>query len=449
MSDLSIGDRVSQTLVVAEQRGLRAATIGRTAALLAVAVWLAVSFEFPKAWWPLGFVLTFAVLGLCHYALRRSGWWHPLLAYGFVFLDVALLSWVVSVPNPIPPVFELPAPMHFRYGHFGYFLLFVVLTAFSYSPRLVLWAGVCVAACWGFLVWWAAALPETSTSMDTPAEEITNEVFLDWFLDPNSLAITTRIEEIIVALIAASLLATVVHRSRGTVRRQAELDRDREVLSESFGRYVPIEVAQRLMEDGGAIEPQLRTATILFVDIEGFTQICESIPPREVADMLNAYFDAVGDAIRRHGGVINQFQGDAILATFNVPIMDTDHPLKAVAAAMAIHKAVSERTFAGHRLNARIGINTGEVFAGSVGGAGRLNYTVHGDAVNLAARLEQLNKTYGTRILISEATAAYCRSAYVIEAVGTEMVRGRSEPAALYRVLGDLAEDRGERSLAV
>ena len=128
--------------------------------------------------------------------------------------------------------------------------------------------------------------------------------------------------------------------------------------------------------------------------------------PEALIALLNEYFSALMEPIERYGGVVHQFQGDAILATFNLPVTDPDHAANAVRTALAIQALVAARTFGeGISLPTRVGINTGHIVGGTVGSAGRLGFTVHGDDVNVAARLEQLNKRYGTRILVSQTTA--------------------------------------------
>jgi adenylate cyclase len=149
--------------------------------------------------------------------------------------------------------------------------------------------------------------------------------------------------------------------------------------------------------------------------------------------MLNAYFAAVSDAIDRHGGVINQYQGDAMLITFNTLKDDPDHAANAVRTALAIQDATRERSFGdGIQLRTRCGINTGRIVAGAVGTGERLLYTVHGDEVNIAARLEQLNKTTGTYVLVTENTVQATGDAFAFERVAEVTVRGRSQPTAVY-----------------
>ena len=180
---------------------------------------------------------------------------------------------------------------------------------------------------------------------------------------------------------------------------------ERKFIVETFGRYVPETVAAALIKNKGEYKPQNRLATILYTDIAGFTSLCEKLPPDEIASLLNEYFALLTAIIKKHGGIINQFQGDAMLVTYNVPARDKNHADAALLTAVEIQEALADHIFRSRfKMPTRIGINTGKVFAGIVGGQDRLNYTVHGDAVNVAARLENLNKEYNTSILVSKAT---------------------------------------------
>ncbi len=207
--------------------------------------------------------------------------------------------------------------------------------------------------------------------------------------------------------------------------------RERDMIREVFGRYVPESVATSLMEESGELAPISTEATILFSDIEGFTKLTEDVGPERIITILNAYFSAVVDILERHGGVVTQFQGDAVLATFNVPIIAPDHAEHALDAALEINEMLCNETFDGVRLKSRIGINTGTVVAGAVGAKGRLNYTVHGDAVNLAARIENLNKEFQTDLLISENTAKLIKNCE-LESIGKTSIRGRQADVHLF-----------------
>ena len=217
----------------------------------------------------------------------------------------------------------------------------------------------------------------------------------------------------------------------GAFNNMVEGLRERKLIRDTLGRFVPEKVASTLLAGGGKLEVQQTEATILFCDIEAFTRLTESLGPVKIVEVLNAYFSRMVEILEQRGGVVTQFQGDAILATFNVPVGDDDHARNAVQAAQDMLTSVAGNEYAGERLNIRIGINTGPVVAGAIGARGRLNYTVHGDAVNLAARLEALNKEYGTRLLLSESVAANLPAGDV-EAIGETTVRGHSRSIKIY-----------------
>jgi adenylate cyclase len=203
----------------------------------------------------------------------------------------------------------------------------------------------------------------------------------------------------------------------------------------AFQRYVPTELVRTLIARGIESKPQARVATILFTDIEGFTRIGEELSPDRLVKLLNEYFSVISKPIERHKGVITQFQGDAILAVFNVPTDDPDHAANAVRAALEIQELLADRVFSeGIMLTTRIGINTGNVVAGSVGSEERVNYTVHGDAVNLAARLEALNNEYGTRIILSGSTAELVADRFACQPMGEITVRGKQTSVTVFRL---------------
>ena len=208
--------------------------------------------------------------------------------------------------------------------------------------------------------------------------------------------------------------------------------RERALIRETFGRYIPEGVATSILASGGRIEPRSAVATILYADIEGFTAIAEHMPPETVVEMLNEYFSAAVGLIEENNGVVTQFQGDAMLATFNLPVEDRYHADSAIRSAVAIQKLCAMETFAGTRLRVRIGIATGSVTAGNVGSDSRVSYTVHGDAVNLAARLEQLNKRYASSLLIDEATIERLSVPMSIEFVDEVKIRGKKRFVRVY-----------------
>lgn len=207
-----------------------------------------------------------------------------------------------------------------------------------------------------------------------------------------------------------------------------------QIIRSVFGKYVPESIVDSIISGNGNVEPMQSMATIVYTDIADFTRICESMRPDHVVDMLNAYFESVIAVITSHGGIVNQLQGDAMLVTFNLPIADPQHADKAMQTAIEIQHTVQRNQFAGITLDTRIGINSGNVFAGNVGTSERMNYTVHGDAVNLAARLERLNKDYDSRVLISGHSVALLHHDYPIRSMGSVAIRGKAEAVEIYRL---------------
>ena len=218
---------------------------------------------------------------------------------------------------------------------------------------------------------------------------------------------------------------------------------ERDRIRRTFARFVPESVAAALLAEEGAVASQEREATVLFADIESFTAIASRLAPRDVVQMLNDYFAEIARVIHARSGVITQFQGDAVLASFNLPAADPQHARHAVEAALEVHARLADATFArGIRLRARIGISTGPVVGGTVGGDERLGYTVHGDTVNLAARLEALNKDFGTRILLSPRTAELLAGSVPLRDHGAVPVRGFAQPLRVFEPVADAAPVR-------
>jgi class 3 adenylate cyclase len=224
----------------------------------------------------------------------------------------------------------------------------------------------------------------------------------------------------------------------GQFNNMVEGLRERERFRETFGRYVDESVAATILkrEGEGVLAGETREATILFTDIAGFTTIAEHLAPDALVAALNEYLETVLEPIRAHGGVVNTFIGDGLFASFNMPLACENHACAAVRAAIEIQRAVGGRTFGdmGAAFATRIGISTGHVIGGSVGAGRRLTFTLLGDTVNLAARLEQLNKDYGTRILVSHSTREACGDRFVFRDLGSVAVRGRSDAANVFSV---------------
>ena len=234
--------------------------------------------------------------------------------------------------------------------------------------------------------------------------------------------------------LAAALAAAAVV---GLVYRYFVSDRERNAIRRYFSLYLAPDIVDRLLASGTppALGGERREVTILVSDIVGYTEMAESMAPENVVDLVNRYFSNAAEAVERHHGFVDKFMGDGMLAVFGAPLAYPDHAARAVAAAADLLRATGADAGLtdpdGTPLRTRIGMATGPAVIGNVGSDRRLNYTVIGDTVNLASRLEAENKTYGTNILVTEQTA---RAAGLdrFDLVGHVTVRGRHAEATVY-----------------
>lgn len=218
-------------------------------------------------------------------------------------------------------------------------------------------------------------------------------------------------------------------------------------LKGTMARYMTKEVAERLLESGEAeLGGQIHEATVFFSDIRSFTSISEKIGARETVSMLNEYFTLMVDIIFRYKGILDKYIGDAILAVFGIPFTsgaDADNSVSASIDMMrALYSFNAGRLESGlDAIDIGIGINTAEVLAGNIGSMKRMDYTVIGDGVNLASRLEGANKYYGTRILISEFTFKRLKNSYLCRGIDYLKVKGKDRPIEAYEIL-DFHDER-------
>lgn len=217
--------------------------------------------------------------------------------------------------------------------------------------------------------------------------------------------------------------------------------REKRQVKKLFSRYVSKDVYEQLVANpalaslGGA----RRHMTVLFSDIRGFTTMSEKGTPEDVVSQLNELFTRMVRVVFEHRGTVDKFVGDMIMALYGAPLDDDDHAEHAVQTALkmitTLQQMNTEWASQGKpQLDIGIGINTGDMIAGNVGSESIMSYTVIGDAVNLGARLESLNKDYGTRIIISEATRERLKGRYDIHPLGDVIVKGKSKPVAIYEV---------------
>lgn len=227
---------------------------------------------------------------------------------------------------------------------------------------------------------------------------------------------------------------------------------EREKLKGALGKFVNPEIAEKAMKGEIKLGGERKTATIFFSDIRSFTAISEKLEPEEVVEFLNEYMTIMVRIIGEHQGIVDKFIGDAIMAVWGVPESKGNDALNAVTATIEMRRALLE--FNKGRGSAKkpfikigCGLNTGAVLAGQIGSDDRLDYTVIGDAVNLASRVESLNKPFGTDVLISEDTYQIVKGDFDCEPMQKIKVKGKSEPQQIYAVLRKKSDKLGPKNL--
>lgn len=215
--------------------------------------------------------------------------------------------------------------------------------------------------------------------------------------------------------------------------------RERERVKRAFSFYLSPEAVRQVSEDPAALNlgGEELTATAMFTDIAGFTTVAESMTAQETAAMLNRYFSDATRHVFDTGGTLVKYIGDAVFAIWGAPVRQSDHAARACRTALALAKmdaATGSSDDPAKRLRTRIGVHTGPMLVGNLGSSQRFDYTAIGDAVNLAARIEGLNKVFGTRAIVSGETLAAAGEGFAVRRLGRVRVVGRHEPVALYEI---------------
>ena len=219
--------------------------------------------------------------------------------------------------------------------------------------------------------------------------------------------------------------------------------KEREELKDTFGKYVSIEIAKHLITNGKvSLGGENIVATVLFSDIRNFTSMSERMSPEEVVSMLNTYFAYITEPVMEHHGVINKFIGDAVMAIFTPHLGSENHVEDAIQAALSMRRRLADLNASGKLkfpVKFGVGLNTGALIAGNIGTEKRFEYTVIGDTVNVASRMESLSKPLDHDIILSESTVAQIpaglAAGLVLEKSEPVQIKGKSQPASVYKLI--------------
>jgi adenylate cyclase len=231
-------------------------------------------------------------------------------------------------------------------------------------------------------------------------------------------------------------------------------DKDKRFLRKSFALYLAPAVIERMMESEHppVLGGESRVITVYFSDVAGFSSFSEKMSPAQLVALMNEYLSAMTDIIEEYGGFVDKYIGDAIVAVFGAPLDDPDHAANAVRAALACRARLEELNqsdtgFQGYKLGQRIGLNSGEALVGNIGSHRRFNYTVMGDMVNLASRLEGANKYFSTSIMASQETVERAGSGFTWRELDSIQVKGRAQPINIYEPLAKAGEETPQQKV--
>ncbi|WP_238313596.1 adenylate/guanylate cyclase domain-containing protein [Methylobacterium crusticola] len=430
--------RLSANVRSAELAGLAFAFRARALAIAVVSLWLLLLVPWPRDLYYLSAAGLFFVLGFIPYRLRRHRR-AAAIKLGFIVLDIALVTGVIIVPPPAGLGIDWPVQTRLRSQEFLYLLLLLAEAALTYSPFAVVWTGLWTMAIWSLGVWQVYLRDDTTRFSDVArAGRLSAEASLRTYLDPAFVGLTQWWTQIIVAGLFTALLAIAVGRSRGTMLAQVRA----EVVRADLARYVSPDVADALAAraHAGFGAPRTRVVAVLFADVVGFTTLSERLAPERSFALLRGFRERSCKVVFRHAGTLDKYLGDGFMATFGGLDERGDGAARALSCAVDLQREVdawnAKRAGRGAEpVRVAVGVHYGPVVIGDIGADQRLEFSVIGDVVNVASRLQEATRELGGRIVASEACLVAARREAGAPPFGRAMplqVRGRRQPIRVH-----------------
>jgi adenylate cyclase len=409
-----VSPRVGQAAARDAARGLRHGLWTRVALTVAAGLWVSITVPFPAALFYLALAVLFIVNGLARQGVVERFPARHWPAYLFIVLDTGLLVTALLYPNPLLET-PIPRQMMLRQGTFPLFYVFLAGTMLAYSRRQLIWTGIAVALAWGGAAWWTSRLPGTLTPADFPAwRDMPPAARLQISDSPHFIDTAAILLDIFLFLTVTAILALVVWRVRHLAVRQADMDTQRANLA----RYFSPTIVEELTNARSALDEEIvQHAAVMFVDIHGFTAMAEQLPPKQTLEFLRSFHSRMSREVFDHGGTLDKFIGDGLMATFGAPRKSPQDATNAIACALAMRASIEEWNEVRSRIEyipikIGIGIHYGPVIMGDIGSEERLEFAVIGDTVNVASRLETLSRELETTIVLSDdvMAAAYAQA---------------------------------------
>lgn len=426
-------------LVAAKQEGLRLAVRARYVALAVIACLLPI---LNPSWEQLFYVVLlalFALIGWAQAKVGRVGVSRVELA--LLFCDLALLTFVAVVPNPLGSG-RWPVAMQYHFGNFIYFFVLLSGATLAYSWRTVIAVGTWTSALWilGMIwVWWQPDHDPALTARVAAATAGDTRLFN--LISPNSIVLNVRIQEIVVFMIAAVTLAIAVRRANDLVIRHAAVERERGNLARYFSPNVVEELSGH---DEPLKQVRKQDVAVLFVDIVGFTAFAAARTPEEVVGTLREFHALMEQEVFRHAGTLDKYLGDGLMATFGTPFAGKADAGNALRCAQAMMAAAArwngERKAAGQDpIRVSFGLHYGPVVLGDIG-LTCLEFAVIGATVNAASRLESLTRALGCALVASDDLVARAKAELgdgdaafrPLMAEAPQTIRGLERPIAIW-----------------
>ena len=437
-----LAERTSREFAREERIGLELAAKIRLGILAVAFAWLAIDLPMTGVAYAyeLGVVGVYVLTGIAHLVCARRAIALPYSIYGLFAFDIAFMGVMYSHTNPFIDFPPFPQAILLVIPNFKWFFVFLMQATFALTPRLVIWCGLCilcVRATQTAFIWFQGDFyTEASLALGDW------QAWIDAWHDPHFVSLQARIAEAIYTLGMTVGLAAIVHRSRGLVSKRVVTERARANLA----RYFSPNVVETVSVNRAQVDRvQIANVVVMFVDIKGFTGLCERLKPEEIAELLRDYYRRLTDVVFAHEGTLDKFLGDGVMATFGTPSPRADAPAQALQCGFTVLKDVARwnvrRQADGKEpISVSVGLHYGPALIGNIGDERRLEYAVVGDTVNVSSRVEGLTRTLDADIAVTEECIAAIRQSsrrpeHLLKALsecGDYSVKGRDRPVRIW-----------------